>query len=83
MQPVSGERYWPLIRDIGAFFLGAFILVDQTVVAKTAQTILVVIAFACLGITGSGIAQRWLRSKYDDVASGGQSGPPAQGGGSK
>lgn len=61
------ERCWPLFRDAGAFGLGTFILVWQTVFEASAQVILVVAAFACLGITGSGIAQRILRQKIENV----------------
>jgi hypothetical protein len=60
---------WPLIRDVGAFLVGSFILLEQTLqpvlFGVESNTIAFVIGFACLGITGSGIAQRWLSKKLD------------------
>lgn len=56
---------WPVYRDIGAFVLGTFMLVWQTVFEENAQEILVLTGFASLGIAGSGVAQRFLRTKLD------------------
>jgi hypothetical protein len=40
--------------------IGAFILIDQTIVAAAAQTVLVVAGVALLGVPASGLAQRIL-----------------------
>lgn len=60
--PQAGRR-WPFVRDTLAFILGAFILLWQTVQREESDVTLVVVAFACLGITGSGIAQRVIESR--------------------
>jgi hypothetical protein len=64
-----GRSKWPLARDIGAFLIGSFILVEQTLqpvlFGVESNTIAFVVGFACLGITGSGIAQRWLSKRME------------------
>ena len=64
-----GNGKWPLIRDVGAAILGAGMLISMTaanlVFGREVSIILAVIAFACLGVTGSGIAQRWLQKKIE------------------
>ena len=59
------NRWWPPVRDIGAFLLGTFILIHQEVWRASAQPWLVAAGLACLGITGSGAIQRYLLSKLD------------------
>jgi drug/metabolite transporter (DMT)-like permease len=61
-KPSLAER-WPLYRDIGAFLIGAFMLIWQTVFEENAQDILAIVGFAALGIAGSGVAQRFLADK--------------------
>jgi hypothetical protein len=41
-------------------------LVWQTVWENSAQVVLVVAAVACLGVTGSGLAQRWIAARFED-----------------
>jgi hypothetical protein len=65
---------WPIYRDIGAFLIGAFMLVWQTVFEENAQDILAIIGFAALGIAGSGVAQRFILSKVAPPAP-----PPEEG----
>lgn len=57
------ERLWPLLRDIGAFLIGSFMLIQQTLLQGRGQPpseLLVIVGVALLGVTGSGIAQRLL-----------------------
>jgi len=64
-QPSWLSRNWPAIRDVAAFFVGAFLLIHQEVARPHAQPWLVAAGVACLGITGSGAVQRWLLSRLD------------------
>lgn len=57
-------QMWPLYRDIGAFVLGSFMLIWQTVFEENAQAILVLTGFGALGIAGSGVAQRILAQRF-------------------
>lgn len=61
----TAQVFWPFVRDVGATMMGAFILIDQTVIAKSAQTILVVAGMALLGVPASGLAQRLLQRYVD------------------
>ena len=63
--PLILERYWPITRDIAAFILGSFLLVWQTVFEESAQTLPMLIGFAALGTTASGVIQRWLLSRLE------------------
>ena len=55
---------WPTIRDALAFLLGNFILLWQTVAEENPNLELVLAGFACLGITGSSVAQRFLTKTF-------------------
>ncbi len=55
--------WWPIVRDAGAFLLGAFMLVWQTVYEENAQDILVLTGFAALGIAVSGVARRLIEQR--------------------
>jgi hypothetical protein len=57
------ERWWPLLRDVVSFTVGAAIILWQTVEVTTAQPILVGFGAASMGITGVGRLQEWLRRK--------------------
>lgn len=54
---------WPFVRDVLAFLLGTFILLWQTVARDQADTTLTVAGLVCLGVTGSGLAQRWIEAR--------------------
>ncbi len=71
----AGHR-WPMIRDAGAFLLGVFILLWQTIAEDQADVTLVVVGFACLGVTGSGVAQRFIEARFPPAPPNDQ-GPPA------
>ncbi|HZW09006.1 MAG TPA: hypothetical protein VFF69_03805 [Phycisphaerales bacterium] len=58
---MNGSK-WPVIRDALAFLLGVFILLWQTVQRDASDVTLVIVGFACLGITGSGIATRFIEN---------------------
>lgn len=70
MSPTARQvnQAWSIARDAFALVVGAFMLIWETVFAKQAQSILVVAGVAALGITGTGIAQRALRSLLTEAA---------------
>jgi hypothetical protein len=59
--PIRKLWWLPEAKEAAAFIAGLGILFHQTAIAPAAQTILVVVAFAMLGVMGSGLAQRALR----------------------
>lgn len=65
---LNGRRLWwlPEAKEALAFLAGLGILFHQTVLAKAAQTILVVAAVAMMGVLGSGVAQRALKRVLED-----------------
>lgn len=63
--PTVLERYWPPVRDIGAFLVGSFILIWETVAESQAQPWLVAAGFAALGVAGSGVLQRWMLGRLE------------------
>ena len=65
-EPPRLVRAWPPARDVLSFAIGAFILLHETLDGKPAQPWLVATGFACLGIAGSGAAQRWLLTKFEE-----------------
>lgn len=63
-EPPRLAKLWSTLRDILAFVVGAFILVHETLAPGAAQRPWIIVAgFACLGVAGSGAAQRWLLSR--------------------
>lgn len=64
----NGRRLWwlPDVKELGAFLLGSFILIYETVFAVKPEIILVVAAVAMMGVLGSGVAQRALRRLIED-----------------
>ena len=64
------RRLWwlPDVKELGAFLLGSFILVYETVYAPQVEIILVVAAVAMMGVLGSGVAQRALKRIIEDEA---------------
>ena len=62
----SATPRWGKVRDAAAFMLGTFILLWQTVAEDSPSVILAVIALACLGVTGSGVAQRAIERVIGD-----------------
>lgn len=65
-EPPRLARLWPPVRDVLAFAVGAFILIHETLVTGAAQRPWIIAAgVACLGVAGSGAAQRWLLSRLE------------------
>lgn len=62
-QPTRTASAWPIIRDVAAFILGAVILLHQELAREQSDATLVVVGFACLGITGTGVVQRRIMAK--------------------
>ncbi len=62
--PPSRPPRWTTIRDTLAFGLGSFIMIWQTVMEDDSDVTLVVAALVCLGVSGSGVAQRVIASHF-------------------
>lgn len=58
----QAEAWWPLLRDMGSFALGAGILVAQTLV-EAPEPLLVGAGLALIGVTGTGRVQEWARGR--------------------
>lgn len=62
------KRLWwvPELKEVGAFLIGSFILIYETVYSSHVDTILVLAGVAMMGVLGSGIAQRALRKLLEE-----------------
>ncbi len=57
------EAWWPVVRDISAFVVGATILLWQLIVADAAQAVLVAAGTGLLGLPAVSLFAKGLRGE--------------------
>lgn len=68
--PDPFEKWWPRLRDVGAAFFGAYLLLAQSAKENPSEAF-VTVGFALLVVPVASLAQRYLRGKIDSNGNGG------------